>query len=130
MKIIHWSKKNGQVKHFLVALKMLGHRCKNKIHYQKIFSYLVQNLMDKTRYFCPGPNQKWSENNGLIYSKKYTASSCTDLDNARFWIGSKKIWDAQNVVKILSWTFFDVLAFALLSNSSCMSFSIPPKTCI
>ena len=30
----------------------------------------------------------------LMYSKasRYTASSCTDLDNARFWIRSKKNW--------------------------------------
>ena len=28
-------------------------------------------------------------------ASRYTASSCTDLDNARFWIGSKKIWDAR-----------------------------------
>ena len=33
----------------------------------------------------------------LHYSKasRYTASSCTDLDSARFWIGSKKPWDAR-----------------------------------
>jgi hypothetical protein len=31
------------------------------------------------------------------YSKasRYTASSCTDLAGARFWIGSKNIWDAR-----------------------------------
>ena len=31
------------------------------------------------------------------YSKasRYTASSCTDLDSARFWIGSKKPWEAR-----------------------------------
>ena len=43
------------------------------------------------------------------YSKasRYTASSCMDLDNARFWIGSKKIWDARiYVVKTLSCTVF------------------------
>ena len=43
------------------------------------------------------------------YSKasRYTASSCTDLDNARFCIGSKKIWDARiYVVKTLSSTVF------------------------
>ena len=43
------------------------------------------------------------------YSKalRYTASSCTDLDNARFWIGSKKIWDARiYVVKTLNCTVF------------------------
>ena len=35
------------------------------------------------------------------YSKasRYTASSCTDLDNARFWIGSKKIWEARFLTK-------------------------------
>ena len=33
----------------------------------------------------------------MTYSKalRYTASSCTDLDSARFWIGSKKPWDAR-----------------------------------
>ena len=32
-----------------------------------------------------------------MYSKasRYTASSCTDLDNTRFWIGSKNFWDAR-----------------------------------
>ena len=42
-----------------------------------------------------------------VYSKasRYTASSYTDLDNARFWIGSKKIWDAQiYVVETLNCT--------------------------
>ena len=40
--------------------------------------------------------------NGLVgmlvrYSKasRYTASRCTDLDNARFWKGSKNIWDTR-----------------------------------
>ena len=33
----------------------------------------------------------------IDYSKalRYTASSCTDLAGARFWIGSKNIWDAR-----------------------------------
>ena len=33
----------------------------------------------------------------LKYSKasRYTASSCTDLAGARFWIGSKNVWDAR-----------------------------------
>ena len=36
-------------------------------------------------------------------ASRYTASSCTDLDNARFLIGSKKIRDARiYVVKTLS----------------------------
>ena len=45
----------------------------------------------------------------IRYSKasRYTASRCTDLDNARFWIGSKKIWDERiYVVKTLSCTYF------------------------
>ena len=35
--------------------------------------------------------------NYLQYSKasRYTASSCTDLAGARFWIGSKNLWDAR-----------------------------------
>ena len=44
-----------------------------------------------------------------IYSKalRYTASSCTDLAGARFWIGSKKIWDERIYeVKTLSSTVF------------------------
>ena len=70
-------------------------------------------------------------------ASRYTASSCMDHDNARFWIGSKKIWDAQiYLAKNLSCKFFfDVLAFALLSNSTSSDFelhefSIPPKTWI
>ena len=36
----------------------------------------------------------------LFYSKasRYTASSCTDLDSTRFWIGSKKPWDARFLI--------------------------------
>ena len=36
----------------------------------------------------------------MSYSKasRYTASSCTDLDSARFWIGSKKPWDARFLI--------------------------------
>ena len=44
-----------------------------------------------------------------MYSKasRYTASSCTDLAGAHFWIGSKKIWDERiYVVKTLSSTVF------------------------
>ena len=59
----------------------------------------------------------------MKYSKasRYTASSCTDLAGARFWIG----WVAL---------FFDHLALTLLSNKSCMklsctSFFIPQKSC-
>ena len=43
------------------------------------------------------------------YSKasRYTASSCTDLADARFWIGSKNIWAERiYVVKTLSSTVF------------------------
>ena len=77
-------------------------------------------------------------NYGLNYSKalRYTASSCTDLDNARFWIGSQKIWDAQiYVMKNLSYTFFDDIAFALLGNQvprilRYTSLSIPQNMCI
>ena len=65
--------------------------------------------------------------NWLNYSKasRYMASRCTDLDNARFLIGSKKIWGERiYIVKTLSYTFFDDIAFALLSNSSCMNFEL------
>ena len=53
--------------------------------------------------------------NWLNYSKasRYMASRCTDLDNVRFLIGSNKIWDELiYVVKTLSCTFFDDIAFA------------------
>ena len=42
----------------------------------------------------------WGKNRKSEYSRasRYTASSCTDLDNARFWIGSKKIWDARFLI--------------------------------
>ena len=38
-----------------------------------------------------------------IYSRasRYTASSCTDLDNARFWIGSKKFWDTRFLMNFI-----------------------------
>ena len=54
------------------------------------------------------------------YSKasRYTASSCTDLDNARFWIGSKKIWDARiYVVRTFRYTnFWDARFFFSYTN--------------
>ena len=34
-------------------------------------------------------------------ASRYTAISCTDLDNARFWIGSKTFWDARFFDKLL-----------------------------
>ena len=39
-----------------------------------------------------------------IYSKasRYMASSCTDLDNERFWIGSKNFWDTRFLI-IFNW---------------------------
>ena len=61
------------------------------------------------------------------YSKasRYVASSCTDLAGARFWIGSKKIWDERiYVVKPWGARFFDHLAFTLLSNKSCTNFEL------
>ena len=41
--------------------------------------------------------RQWHTWGPFIYSKasRYTASRCTDLDNARFWIGSKNISDAR-----------------------------------
>ena len=63
------------------------------------------------------------------------ASSCTDLAGARFWIGSRKIWDEQSyVVKPWGAQFFDHLAFTLLSNKSCTNFELhkfflSPKKC-
>ena len=49
----------------------------------------------------------------LKYSKasRYTTSSCTDLDSARFWIGSKNTWESRFLI-FFSWdtcfcTFFD-----------------------
>ena len=66
-----------------------------------------------------------------IKASRYTASSCTDLAGARFWIQFKKIWDEK------PWAarFFDHLALTLLSNKSCTnlswtSFFFPQKTCI
>ena len=44
---------------------------------------------------------------GYSKASRYTASSCTDLAGARFWIGSKKIWDERIYeVKTLSSTVF------------------------
>ena len=57
-----------------------------------------------------------------VYSKasRYTASRCTDLAGARFWIRSKKIWDEQIYeVKTLNSTVL-----------SCTIFFFPKKTCI
>ena len=71
-----------------------------------------------------------------MYSKasRYTASRCMDLDNVRFWIGSKQIWDARIYV-VKAARFFDALAFALKVTQVALilrykSFSIPQKTCI
>ena len=62
-----------------------------------------------------------------MFSKasRYMAFSCTDLDNARFWLGSKKVLDKQiYVVKTLHCMFLYDLAFALSSNSSCTNFEL------
>ena len=53
----------------------------------------------------------------FCYSKasRFTASSWTNLDNARFWIGSKKIWDAWIfVAKTLSCTVFWCFCLCLI----------------
>ena len=56
-----------------------------------------------------GPLWKFVIHYNLLYSKasRYTASSCTDLDNARFWIGSKNIWDAHFLNCYLRCTFLN-----------------------
>ena len=62
--------------------------------------------------------------------------NCTDLTltGARFWTGSKEIWDERiYVVKTLSSTVFDHLAFTLLSKQkmhkfwAALVFSFPKK---
>ena len=52
-------------------------------------------------------------------ASRYTASSCTDLDNARFWIESKKTWDARiYVVSTFRCTnFWAALFFLSYTNS-------------
>ena len=51
---------------------------------------------------------------GYSKASKYTASSCTDLDNARFWIGSKKFWDAR------FWTILPLAArFCMILHKFC-----------
>ena len=70
----------------------------------------------------------WSKMMGKeIYSKasRYTASSCTDLADARFWIGSKNIW-AEQIYVLKPWAtrFFDDLAFTLLNKKSCTNFEL------
>ena len=51
------------------------------------------------RFFCGKERTYFTHILDLVryYSKasRYTASRYTDLDNARFWIGSKNIWDAR-----------------------------------
>ena len=46
----------------------------------------------------------------MRYSKasRYTTSSCTDLDNAHFWIGSQKIWDARFFELLLEMHVFEI----------------------
>ena len=36
----------------------------------------------------------WSTDGTYSKASRYTASSCMDLNNVRFWIGSKKFWNA------------------------------------
>ena len=73
------------------------------------------------------------------YSKasRYTASSCTDLDHARFWIGSKKIWDTRFFDK-LTWdariflfcpkNFWDA-RFLINCSLRCTNFLFHPMSC-
>ena len=71
---------------------------------------------------------KFSVPTEIEYSKaaRYTASSCTDLAGARFWIRSKKIWDERiYVVKTLSSTvFWPSCLHPILSNKSCTNFEL------
>ena len=54
-----------------------------------------------------------------------TVFSCKGLADARFLIGSKKVWDTQiYLVKTLSYTFFYLVALTLFSNSSCTNFEL------
>ena len=87
------------------------------------------------RYFFVKSYYRWRHVLLLWYSKasRYTALSCTDLADARFWIGSKIIWDKR--IYLVKARFSDHLAFTLLSNKSCTNFELhefffPPKTCI
>ena len=67
----------------------------------------------------------------------FNTSSYTDLDNARFWVGSKRFWDARiYVAKTLGWTVFWCSCLCLISSKSSYTnfelhkFSILLKTCI
>ena len=85
----------------------------SKSHMLTYFLPWIQRTTVATRYililhlyFCQFSFHHTDES---IYSKasRYTASSCTVLNNAGFRIGSKKIWDAQiYVLKTLCCTVF------------------------
>ena len=76
------------------------------------------------RYFFVKSYYRWRHVLLLWYSKasRYTALSCTDLADARFWIGSKIIWDKR--IYLVKARFSDHLAFTLLSNKSCTNFKL------
>ena len=122
--------------------------------WEKALSILAGNLSSGHSYLNTAVSEqdyfyvnewKW------IYSKalRYTALSCTDVADTRFWIGSQIIWDQRIFVvrtlrctkfemnesmkwKPLAARFSDHLAFTLLNNKSCTNFEqhglfLPPK---
>ena len=58
-------------------------------------------------------------------TSRYTASSCTDLDNARFWIGSKKFWDARSLIIFTLaagfWTIYTIFFISQIGHQYCFS---------
>ena len=72
---------------------------------------IFESLDEKSLANCTAVDRKWKSTilNQKVNSKasRYTASSCTDLAGARFWIGFKKTWDERIYeVKTLSSTVF------------------------
>ena len=90
----------GSLSCHLLAAKTIHRLMRGHPH--KTWNFILSYIQKRQKKLKNSSTYFWR------YSKasRYTASSCTDLDNAHFWIGSKKIWDTRiHVVKTLSCTF-------------------------
>ena len=80
---------------------------------------MVKNLKKYIRKF------RWVLHTSYSKASRYTASSCTDLAGAHFWIGSKKIWDELIYeVKTLSSTVFWSSCLHPIKFKSCTNFEL------
>ena len=89
--IFSHTKKMGSARFYRISYKSAknGHDAKRDKGYYGQIQNIIQQLWHDVFFFQKSDLNEYSK------ASRYTASSCTDLDNARFCIGSKKQWDAR-----------------------------------